>query len=371
MVFFLLFSTIVFSNKCIAQEQLKKELKSIYIEKNAKLRKDYYKVIYKFNYHNQYPELEKACVKMLFNSDCTTLEEAMQRNLDTFDKIIEPDNSKTSLTNIYELAFLNGVEGRYLCYFAISNRMVSVGQKVVRNTKTRNFVYDIKRAKVLELTDIFVPAKVNEIKAFIGDKSPQINIDDKSIVIGYKVNGKMNEMELDYVSHVNAFTPEFKQLVEWEKVMRNKQQQYISQQVLGANRIVKQSEKFHNTNQWQVITGIKVFDVVEQMPEFPGGAAALMSWLSRNIRYPAIAEENGIQGRVVCTFVVERDGSITDIQVARSVDPSLDKEAIRVLKLMPKWSPGRQNGAPVRVKYTVPVTFRLIVDNTPKKLIRR
>jgi len=103
----------------------------------------------------------------------------------------------------------------------------------------------------------------------------------------------------------------------------------------------------------------KVFDVVEQMPEFPGGQAALLKWIGDNIKYPAIAEENGIQGRVVCTFVVERDGSVTDVQVARSIDPSLDKEAIRVLKKMPKWIPGKQNGSAVRVKYTVPVTFRL------------
>jgi protein TonB len=103
----------------------------------------------------------------------------------------------------------------------------------------------------------------------------------------------------------------------------------------------------------------KVFEVVEQMPEFPGGAAALMKWLSDNIKYPSIAEENGIQGRVICTFVVERDGSVSDVQVARSIDPSLDKEAMRVLKKMPKWIPGRQNGAAVRVKYTVPVTFKL------------
>jgi protein TonB len=103
----------------------------------------------------------------------------------------------------------------------------------------------------------------------------------------------------------------------------------------------------------------KVFDVVEQMPEFPGGQAALLKWISDNIKYPAVAEENGIKGRVVCTFVVERDGSVTDVQVARSVDPSLDKEAVRVLKKMPKWIPGRQNGSAVRVKYTVPVTFQL------------
>jgi len=103
----------------------------------------------------------------------------------------------------------------------------------------------------------------------------------------------------------------------------------------------------------------KVFDVVEQMPSFPGGQAALMSYLNNNIKYPQIAMENGVQGRVVCTFVVERDGSITDIRVVRGVDPSLDKEAIRVLKSMPHWIPGKQNGSAVRVKFTVPVTFKL------------
>ena len=103
----------------------------------------------------------------------------------------------------------------------------------------------------------------------------------------------------------------------------------------------------------------KVFDVVEQMPSFPGGDAELMKFLHDHMKYPAVAEENGIQGRVICTFVVERDGSISDVKVIKSVDPSLDKEAIRVLKSMPKWIPGKQNGSAVRVKYTVPVTFRL------------
>ena len=103
----------------------------------------------------------------------------------------------------------------------------------------------------------------------------------------------------------------------------------------------------------------KVFDVVEQMPQFPGGDAELMKFLSSHIKYPVVAEENGIQGRVIATFVVERDGSITDVRVVKSVDPSLDKEAIRVLKSMPKWIPGKQNGSAVRVKFTLPVTFRL------------
>lgn len=103
----------------------------------------------------------------------------------------------------------------------------------------------------------------------------------------------------------------------------------------------------------------KVFDVVEQMPSFPGGDAELMKYLNSHIKYPAVAEENGIQGRVVATFVVERDGSITDVKVIKSVDPSLDKEAVRVVKSMPKWNPGKQNGQAVRVKYNLPVTFKL------------
>jgi protein TonB len=103
----------------------------------------------------------------------------------------------------------------------------------------------------------------------------------------------------------------------------------------------------------------KVFDVVEQMPSFPGGDAELMKFLHDHIKYPVVAEENGIQGRVIAQFVVERDGSISDVKVIKSVDPSLDKEAIRVLKSMPKWIPGKQNGSAVRVKYTVPVTFKL------------
>ena len=124
------------------------------------------------------------------------------------------------------------------------------------------------------------------------------------------------------------------------------------QQVLKQNEVVveKVEQKEEET---------KVFEVVEQMPQFPGGDAALMQYLSSHIKYPVVAEENGIQGRVVCTFVVERNGSISDVRVVKSVDPSLDKEAVRVIKGMPAWIPGKQNGSAVRVKYTVPVNFRL------------
>ena len=103
----------------------------------------------------------------------------------------------------------------------------------------------------------------------------------------------------------------------------------------------------------------KVFDIVEQMPEYPGGQAALFEYLSKNIKYPADAEKKKVEGKVFVTFVVDSDGKITDVSLLKKVFPSLDAEAIRVISAMPNWIPGRQKGQAVRVKYTVPIMFRL------------
>jgi len=99
--------------------------------------------------------------------------------------------------------------------------------------------------------------------------------------------------------------------------------------------------------------------MVEQKPEFNGGEAALYKWLNENIVYPTIASEEGVEGRVVVEFVIDKDGSVTNVRVVRPRHPALDKEAVRVVKSMPKWIPGRNNGQPVKVTYTLPVTFRL------------
>ena len=103
----------------------------------------------------------------------------------------------------------------------------------------------------------------------------------------------------------------------------------------------------------------EVFLVVEKSPEFPGGQKALMKYFSDNVRYPVVAAENGIQGRVICQFTVWKDGTIRDIVVVRGVDKSLDKEAVRLIENMPKWKPGEQRGKAVSCKFTVPVSFRL------------
>jgi protein TonB len=105
--------------------------------------------------------------------------------------------------------------------------------------------------------------------------------------------------------------------------------------------------------------GNQIFTIVEQQPEFPGGETALLKYLSEHIKYPAFAQENGIQGRVTLSFTVEKDGSIANIEVMRSPADELSKEAVRVVSSMPKWKPGKQRGKPVRVKYVLPVVFRL------------
>ena len=130
-------------------------------------------------------------------------------------------------------------------------------------------------------------------------------------------------------------------------------------EIVEVKEEVKEEVKVEEDKREEVEENV-VFKVVETMPSFPGGDAALMKFISDNVRYPAIAQENGIQGRAICQFTVEKDGSISDIQILRSAgDETLDKEAKRVIKSMPKWSPGKQRGKAVRVSYTIPINFRL------------
>ncbi len=121
--------------------------------------------------------------------------------------------------------------------------------------------------------------------------------------------------------------------------------------VIDVAPIIKQEEEKAEESQ--------VFFIVEDMPEFPGVELALRKFIANAIKYPVIAQENGIQGKVYVNFVVDKDGSITNAKIARGVDPSLDKEALRVVNSLPKWKPGMQRGKPVKVSYTVPISFVL------------
>lgn len=114
-----------------------------------------------------------------------------------------------------------------------------------------------------------------------------------------------------------------------------------------------------NPNEESVYNEVNEIDKVDEKPSFPGGESAMKSYLNSNVKYPAVAQENGVQGRVIVESIIEKDGSMSDVKVIRSVDPSLDREALRVVKAMPKWTPAKLKGIPVRTKCTTPVVFRL------------
>ena len=134
----------------------------------------------------------------------------------------------------------------------------------------------------------------------------------------------------------------------------------VQKQVMEGTKVEVKAETGEDTAQIKSAEPTdKVYQVVEQMPTFKGGDAALMKYLSENIKYPEAAEKAGEQGRVVVSFTVEKDGAVADVKVARSVTPTLDAEAVRVIKAMPNWVPGKQDGQLVRVRYNVPVSFKL------------
>lgn len=155
--------------------------------------------------------------------------------------------------------------------------------------------------------------------------------------------------------------------IEEDKQVKNQEDVLENEAAVGAVDITEGTNDLNKVIiQEQVIAAPKVEDeqpvsiaMVEQKPEFPGGEAAMYKWLSDNIVYPSAASEEGVQGRVVVEFVVGKDGSISNVKVVRPRHPALDKEALRVVKAMPNWLPGRNNGQPVKVTYTLPVTFKL------------
>ncbi len=155
--------------------------------------------------------------------------------------------------------------------------------------------------------------------------------------------------------------------IEEDKQVKNQEDVLENEAAVGAVDITEGTNDLNKIAiKEEVIAAPKVEEegpvsiaMVEQKPEFPGGEAAMYKWLGDNINYPPAASEEGVQGRVVVEFVVGKHGSITNVRVVRPRHPALDKEALRVVKAMPKWVPGRNNGQPVKVTYTLPVTFRL------------
>ena len=234
-----------------------------------------------------------------------------------------------------------------------------------KNTGIRNLKALLTMFAIFALIAAIVIAKVS-IDNYIASRNAAIETDVELANLAEKKEAKVEKkdepepekIEIEKVKSSVAFTvPEIKkdEEVKEEQEMKSQEELQETNTAIGAfnvegndeaaGEVLKVKETIAEPEPPKV-EETKVFDVVEEMPQFPGGNSALFEYLSKNIKYPVVA-------------VVERDGSITDVKVVKSVDPSLDKEAQRVVKSMPHWIPGKQNGSAVRVKYTVPVTFRL------------
>ena len=237
-------------------------------------------------------------------------------------------------------------------------------------------VEEISAVKVNDLTAIMKteevkspekhPAKEIKVQGQVLEKSTNAPVVGASVIIKGTTSGTITDLDGNFVismpvgatlsvSYINMKTKELT----------------ITEKLIGKIKSLKVYLEGEITTKTQevVVVGygggeeasdeVPVFQVVEEMPEFPGGMGECLKFLGKNIKYPVEAQKAGVQGKVIVQFVVEKDGNIANPKVVRSIDPDLDGEAIRVISIMPKWKPGMQKGQPVRVKYTVPVTFRL------------
>lgn len=235
---------------------------------------------------------------------------------------------------------------------------------------------EISAVKVNDLTAIMKteevkspekhPAKEIKVQGQVLEKSTNTPVVGANVIIKGTTSGTITDLDGNFVismpvgatlsvSYINMKTKELT----------------ITEKLIGKIKSLKVYLEGEITTKTQevVVVGygggeeasdeVPVFRVVEEMPEFPGGMGECLKFLGKNIKYPVEAQKAGVQGKVIVQFVVEKDGNIANPKVVRSIDPDLDGEAIRVISIMPKWKPGMQKGQPVRVKYTVPVTFRL------------
>ena len=222
-----------------------------------------------------------------------------------------------------------------------------------------NAIIEANKEKVAITTDVELSKLAQKKEAKVEKKAP-VKVEEQKVVEKVKSSIKFTAPVIKKDSEVKP-EEEMKTQEDLQKTNTTigafnvKGNDEVGGEVLKAKEEIAQPEPPKQTEDLDN----KVFDVVEEQPSFPGVPSALNSWLSQHIKYPVVAAENGIEGRVIVQFVVSKDGSVRDASVVRSADPSLDKEALRVVGQMPRWTPGRQNGSTVNCKFTCPVTFRL------------
>jgi protein TonB len=246
------------------------------------------------------------------------------------------------------------------------------GAYEMRNDSSNRHFKALAIVTVIGLAVIYLP---NLIKSFIPKEADIAIVTEVDLANLDNLNEVKQENQIEEIKPV-APPPLLKATVQFTPPVVVKDEEVVEQKMLTQDELTetdkqisvatvegsKEGVDIRDLAEHKVITEApkeQVFQHVEQMPYFPGGDLELMRWLRENIIYPTIASEQGIQGKVTLRFVVRPDGSVDDVQVVKSLEPSCDKEAIRAVKKMPKWNPGRQNGNAVSVYYNLPVTFKL------------
>ena len=291
------------------------------------------------------PQLRRFLITRLLGNEETELSLAFDKYAQGFDRAT-PVSAETKPLDYNIVTMGCKPKGNchdmftsYLCYVTrIINKPKAGVEELLPANRIECVTYDLTGNKLLAVRDVLTAEAINASGLTGLEQSTDLMIQGSNILI-YKKDerGKRKAKSISLLEeNSGTFTKEF------------------SETLLQIHKKQKEAEQdFIRTSDNQV------FDIVEQMPSFPGGDGSMMGWLSSNVKYPAVAEENGVQGRVIVRFVVGKDGSISNTSISRSVDPSLDKEALRVVKAMPRWIPGKQKGKPVSVWMTIPVTFQL------------
>jgi len=254
-----------------------------------------------------------------------------------------------------------------------SNRNKAYGAYELRKENSENTSRSLIIAIVVFVFIVSLPTIINKIKGLIPAKDEKVKITDVVLLPPPPVDQTKKppppppEPPKPKVDQVRFPPP----VVKPDNEVKEKDPPTVKELAVAdpgqkdqkgdPNADIRIDEPVGNSDVKQVVEADpnQIFTSVEQVPEFAGGLEKFGQYLSKNIRYPAVARENNTQGRVICTFVVEKDGSLTDIKVVRGIGSGCDEEAVRVLKNSPKWKPGIQNGRPVRVQYSVPISFTL------------
>ncbi|PWK80398.1 protein TonB [Mucilaginibacter oryzae] len=254
-----------------------------------------------------------------------------------------------------------------------SNRNKAYGAYELRKENSKNTSKALIFAIVFFVFVVSLPTIINKIKGLIPEKEQKVKITDVVLLPPPPVDQTKKppppppEPPKPKVDQVRFPPP----VVKPDNEVKEKDPPTVKELAVAdpgqkdqkgdPNAEIRIDEPVGNSDVKQVVEADpnQIFTSVEQVPEFAGGLEKFGQYLGKNIRYPAVARENNVQGRVICTFVVEKDGSLTDIKVVRGIGSGCDEEAVRVLKNSPKWKPGIQNGRPVRVQYSVPISFTL------------